>query len=141
MFDNQIMQRIWGHLSSANTDDDNYVISSISSVLNNEEYEKCIQYFKSLSLIEANKRTSGNILLLLAESYEQVGRYKQALIHLNKLSEVGVTKYSDLVLIKQGLIYRNIGMNNKAQEIFKSLVSIYPDSEYVGLAQAEINNI
>jgi len=108
---------------------------------NNEEYEKCIQYFKSLSLIEANKRTSGNILLLLAESYEQVGRYKQALIHLNKLSEVGVTKYSDLVLIKQGLIYRNIGMNNKAQEIFKSLVSIYPDSEYVGLAQAEINNI
>jgi len=108
---------------------------------NNEEYEKCIQYFKSLSLIEANKRTSGNILLLLAESYEQIGRYKQALIHLNKLSELGVAKYSDLVLIKRGMIYRNIGMNNKAQEMFKSLVSIYPDSKYVSLAQAEINNI
>ena len=108
---------------------------------NNEEYDKCIQYFKSLSLVEANKRTSGNILLLLAESYEQIGRYKQALIHLNKLSNLGVTKYSDLVLIKQGIIYRNIGMNNKAQEMFKSLVSIYPDSEYVGLAQTEINNI
>ena len=108
---------------------------------NNEEYEKCIQYFKSLSLIEANKRTSGNILLLLAESYEQIGRYKQALIHLNKLSELGVAKYSDLVLIKRGMIYRNMGMNNKAQEIFKSLVSIYPDSKYVSLAQAEINNI
>ena len=48
---------------------------------NNEEYDKCIQYFKSLSLVEANKRTSGNILLLLAESYEQIGRYIQALIH------------------------------------------------------------
>ena len=108
---------------------------------NNEEYDKCIQYFKSLSLVEANKRTSGNILLLLAESYEQIGRYKQALIHLNKLSNLGVTKHSDLVLIKQGIIYRNIGMNNKAQEMFKSLVSIYPDSEYVGLAQTEINNI
>ena len=108
---------------------------------NNEEYDKCIQYFKSLSLAEANKRTSGNILLLLAESYEQIGRYKQALIHLNKLSNLGVTKHSDLVLIKQGIIYRNIGMNNKAQEMFKSLVSIYPDSEYVNLAQAEINNI
>ena len=108
---------------------------------NNEEYEKCIQYFKSLSLIEANKRTSGNILLLLAESYEQIGRYKQALIHLNKLSELGVAKYSDLVLIKRGMIYRNMGMNNKAQEMFKSLVSIYPDSKYVSLAQAEINNI
>ena len=108
---------------------------------NNEEYDKCIQYFKSLSLVEANKRTSGNILLLLAESYEQIGRYKQALIHLNKLSNLGVTKHSDLVLIKQGMIYRNIGMNNKAQEMFRSLVSIYPDSEYVGLAQTEINNI
>ena len=108
---------------------------------NNEEYEKCIQYFKSLSLIETNKRTSGNILLLLSESYEQIGRYKQALIHLNKLSELGVAKYSDLVLIKRGMIYRNMGMNNKAQEMFKSLVSIYPDSKYVSLAQAEINNI
>ena len=108
---------------------------------NKEEYDKCIQYFKSLSLVETNKRTSGNVLLLLAESYEQVGRYKQALIHLDKLSELGIAKYSDLVLIKQGIIYRNIGMNNKAQEMFKSLVSIYPNSEYVNLAQAEMNNI
>ena len=120
-------------------DDERYNSGMIS--YNNEEYDKCIQYFKSLSLVETNKRTSGNILLLLAESYEQVGRYKQALIHLNKLSELGIAKYSDLVLIKQGMIYRNIGMNNKAQERFKSLVNIYPDSEYVNLAQAEINNI
>ena len=120
-------------------DDEIYNSGMIS--YNNEEYDKCIQYFKSLSLVKTNKRTSGNVLLLLAESYEQVGRYKQALIHLNKLSELGIAKYSDLVLIKQGMIYRNIGMNNKAQEMFKSLVSIYPDSEYVNLAQAEINNI
>ena len=120
-------------------DDERYNSGMIS--YNNEEYDKCIQYFKSLSLVKANKRTSGNILLLLAESYEQIGRYKQALIHLNKLSELGIAKYSDLVLIKQGMIYRNIGMNNKAQEMFKSLVSIYPDSEYIGLAQEEINNI
>ena len=120
-------------------DDERYNSGMIS--YNNEEYDKCIQYFKSLSLVKTNKRTSGNVLLLLAESYEQVGRYKQALIHLNKLSELGIAKYSDLVLIKQGMIYRNIGMNNKAQEMFKSLVSIYPDSEYVNLAQAEINNI
>ncbi len=119
--------------------DETYASGMIS--YNNEEYDRCIQYFKSLSLVKANKRTSGNILLLLAESYEQIGRYKQALIHLNKLSNLGVTKYSDLVLIKQGMIYRNMGMNNKAQEMFKSLVSIYPNSNYVGLAKAEINNI
>ena len=108
---------------------------------NNENYDQCIKYFKALSLKETNKRTSGNILLWLAESYEQIGRYKQALKSLNQLSKLGLDKYSDLVLIKQGIIYRNIGMNREAQELFITLVNIYPDSQYASLAKEEINNI
>lgn len=108
---------------------------------NNENYDQCIKYFKALSLKETNKRTSGNILLWLAESYEQIGRYKQALKSLNQLSKLGLDKYSDLVLIKQGIIYRNIGMNREAQELFITLVNIYPDSKYTSLAKEEINNI
>ena len=108
---------------------------------NNEDYDQCIEYFKSLSLKDTNKRTSGNILLSLAESFEQVGRYKQALKALNQLSKLGLDKYSDLVLIKRGMIYRTIGMNNEAQELFKTLVNIYPDSRYASLAKEEINNI
>ena len=107
----------------------------------NENYDQCIKYFKALSLKETNKRTSGNILLWLAESYEQIGRYKQALKSLNQLSKLGLDKYSDLVLIKQGIIYRNIGMNREAQELFITLVNIYPDSKYASLAKEEINNI
>ena len=107
----------------------------------NENYDQCIKYFKALSLKETNKRTSGNILLWLAESYEQIGRYKQALKSLNQLSKLGLDKYSDLVLIKQGIIYRNIGMNREAQELFITLVNIYPDSQYASLAKKEINNI
>ena len=108
---------------------------------NNENYDQCIKYFKALSLKETNKRTSGNILLWLAESYEQIGRYKQALKSLIQLSKLGLDKYSDLVLIKQGIIYRNIGMNREAQELFITLVNIYPDSQYASLAKEEINNI
>ena len=108
---------------------------------NNENYDQCIKYFKALSLKETNKRTSGNILLWLAESYEQIGRYKQALKSLTQLSKLGLDKYSDLVLIKQGIIYRNIGMNREAQELFITLVNIYPDSKYASLAKEEINNI
>ena len=107
----------------------------------NENYDQCIKYFKALSLKETNKRTSGNILLWLAESYEQIGRYKQALKSLNQLSKLGLDKYSDLVLIKQGIIYRNIGMNREAQDLFITLVNIYPDSQYASLAKEEINNI
>lgn len=108
---------------------------------NHEEYDQCIKYLKTLSLKETNKRTSRNILLLLAESYEHIGRYKQALNYLTQLSKLGGAKYSDLVLLKQGIIYRKIGMNNEAHEIFKTLVNIYPNSKYISLVQDEMKNI
>ena len=97
--------------------------------------------FKELSLLEINKRTFGNILLMLADSFEQVGRYKQAIKHLEKLSKLDSEKYSDLVLLRQGIIFRNIGMSSQAHGIFKMLVENYPESEYALLAQEEINNI
>jgi len=108
---------------------------------NNEQYDKCIKYLRSLSLDGVNKRTSSNILILLAESYENIGRYKQALICLNKLSELDIDKYSDLVLIKQGIIYRNIGMKDEAQEVFQAILNVFPSSKYISLAKEEIKNI
>jgi tetratricopeptide (TPR) repeat protein len=80
-------------------------------------------------------------LLLLTESYENIGRYKQALNCLNKLSELNVDKYSDLVLIKQGIIYRDIGMEREAQVVFQKILNVFPNSKYVNLAQEEIKNI
>ena len=108
---------------------------------NKEDYDQCIAHLKELPLKEVNERTRGNILLMLADSFEQVGRYKQAIKHLEKLSELGSKKYSDLALLKQGIIYRNIGMSNRAHDIFKKLVKNYPESEYAVLAQEEINSI
>ena len=108
---------------------------------NKENYGQCIQYLKELSLLEINERTSGNILLMLADSFEEVGRYKQAIKHLEKLSKLDSEKYSDLVLLKQGIIFRNIGMSSRAHGVFKALVENYPESEYAVLAQEEINSI
>ena len=108
---------------------------------NDEQYDKCIKHLQSLSLDGVNKRTSSNILILLAESYENIGRYKQALNCLYKLSELDVDKYSDLVLIKQGIIYRNIGMKDEAKEFFQSILNTFPSSKYVSFAQEEIKNI
>ena len=108
---------------------------------NNEQYDECIKHLKSLSLDGVNKRTSSNILILLTESYENIGRYKQALNCLNKLSELDVDKYSDLVLIKRGIIYRDIGMEHEAQMVFQKILNIFPNSKYISLAQEEIKNI
>ncbi len=58
-----------------------------------------------------------------------------------KLSELDSGKYSDLVLLRQGIIFRNLGMSNRAYGIFKSLVNKYPESKYAIFAQEEIKNI
>ena len=120
-------------------DESKYASGVIS--YNKEDYGQCIEYLKELSLIEINEKTSGNILLMLADSFEQVGRYKQAIKHLEKLSELDSEKYSDLVLLRQGIIFRNLGMSSRAHDIFKTLVENYPESEYAILAQEEINSI
>ena len=120
-------------------DESKYASGVIS--YNKEDYSGCIEHLKELSLLEINKRTFGNILLMLADSFEQVGRYKQAIKHLEKLSELDSGKYSDLVLLRKGIIFRNIGMGSQAHGIFKMLVENYPESEYALLAQEEINNI
>ena len=120
-------------------DESRYTSGVIS--YNKEDYAECIKYLKELSLLEINERTSGNILIMLADSFEQVGRYKQAINHLEKLSKLDSEKYSDLVLLRQGIIFRNIGMSNQAYGIFKTLVEKYPESEYAALAQEEISNI
>tara|TARA_Y100000748_G_scaffold48748_1_gene37179 strand:+ start:159 stop:1034 length:876 start_codon:yes stop_codon:yes gene_type:complete len=108
---------------------------------NNEQYDECIKHLKSLSLDGINKRTFSNILLLLADSYENIGRYKQALNCLHKLSELDIDKYSDLVLINQGIIYRDIGMEYEAQVVFQKILNSFPNSKYISLAQEEIKNI
>ena len=120
-------------------DESRYAFGVIS--YNKEDYGQCIEYLKELSLLEINERTSWNILLMLADSFEQVGRYKQAIKHLEKLSELDSEKYSDLALLKQGIIFRNLGMSNRAHGIFKSLVKKYPESKYAIFAQEEIKNI
>ena len=120
-------------------DESRYASGVIS--YNKEDYGQCIEYLNKLSLLEVNERTSGNILLMLADSFEQVGRYKQAINHLEKLSKLDSEKYSELVLLRQGIIFRNIGMSSRAHGIFKTLVENYPESEYAVFAQEEINSI
>ena len=119
-------------------DESRYASGVIS--YNKEDYGQCIDYLNKLSLLEINRRTTGNILLMLADSFEQVGRYKQAIKHLEKLSKLDSKKYSDLVLLRKGIIFRNIGMTSQANDLFKKLIENYPESKYANLAQEEINN-
>ena len=108
---------------------------------NNEQYDECIKNLGILPFEKGESRNATKGLFLLADSYEKIGRYKQALLCLEKLTSFNDPAYSELVLFKKGIIYRDIGMRDKAQKAFKTLVNFYPNSEYKAFAEQEIHNI
>ena len=120
-------------------DEDIYIKGVIH--YNNEQFDECIENFKILPFEKGESRNVTKGLFLLADSYEKIGRYKQALLCLEKLTSFNDPAYSELVLFKKGIIYRDIGMRDKAQKVFQTLVNFYPDSEYKAFAEQEIHNI
>ena len=108
---------------------------------NNEQFDECIENLRLLPFEKGGSRNATKGLFLLADSYEKIGRYKQALLCLEKLTSFNDPLYSELVLFKKGIIYRDIGMRDKAQKVFQTLVNFYPDGKYKVLAEQEIHNI
>ena len=120
-------------------DEDIYIKGVIH--YNNEQFDECIENLGVLPFEKGQPRNAAKGLFLLADSYEKIGRYKQALLCLEKLTSFNDPLYSELVLFKKGIIYRDIGMRDKAQKVFQTLVNFYPDSEYKAFAEQEIHNI
>ena len=120
-------------------DEDIYIKGVIH--YNNEQFDECIENLGVLPFEKGQPRNAAKGLFLLADSYEKIGRYKQALLCLEKLTSFNDPIYSELVLFKKGIIYRDIGMRDKAQKVFQTLVNFYPDSEYKAFAEQEIHNI
>ena len=108
---------------------------------NNEKYYDCISSLSVLPVDDNSNKNASKTLFLLADSYENMGRYKQALNHLDRLSLANDDEYSDLILFKKGIIYRNIGMVIEAQKAFQELVESFPKSEFKIFAEEEIQNI
>jgi tetratricopeptide (TPR) repeat protein len=108
---------------------------------NNEKYYDCISSLSVLPVDDNSNKNASKTLFLLADSYENMGRYKQALNHLDRLSLANDDEYSDLILFKKGIIYRNIGMMIEAQKAFQELVESFPKSEFKIFAEEEIQNI
>ena len=108
---------------------------------NNEKYYDCISSLSVLPVDDNSNKNASKTLFLLADSYENMGRYKQALNHLDRLSLANDDEYSDLILFKKGIIYRNIGMMIEAQKAFQELVESFPKSKFKIFAEEEIQNI
>ena len=104
-----------------------------------EDYKTAIQKFSKLKLSAAPQKTAENILYWLADAYQQDGQYDEALSLLNQITTSGTLRIDD-ALINKGLLYRKMGNENLALLAFGNVVSHYPNSEYLRLAQMELKN-
>ena len=103
-----------------------------------EDYGLALEKFSMLNFEEIPNNTFENILYWMADSYQHTGQYKEAFRLLNKLTTVGKNRIDD-ALIQMGLLHKKMGQDELAEAAFHDVVAFHPDSEYVRLAQMEIN--
>jgi len=119
------------------TDFDQSIYMSGVFAYQREDYKTAIHKFSTLKLSAASKKTAENILYWLADAYQQDGQYEEALSLLNQITTSGALRIDD-ALINKGLLYRKMGNENLALLAFSDVVSQYPKSEYLRLAQMEL---
>jgi len=102
-----------------------------------EDYQTALDKFSALSLDATSKKTSENILYWMADALQQTGQYKKALSLLNTITSTGKLRIDD-ALVQKGLLHRKMGNEDLALAAFGDIVSQYPKSEYLRLAQMEL---
>ena len=102
-----------------------------------EDYKTALKKFSSLKINHASEKTAENILYWMADSYQQNNQYIKALDLLSQITSNGKLRIDD-ALIQEGLLHRKMGNEDAALMAFTNVVSNYPESEYIRLAQLEI---
>jgi len=102
-----------------------------------EDYKMALTYFTSVNIDLAPEKTAENILYWMADAYQQSADYETALSILNQITETGKRRIDD-ALVQKGLLHRKMGREELAIAAFNDVVSLYPESEYLRLAQMEL---
>lgn len=105
------------------------------------KYNDAIQTFRSLLASDPDNRLASNCQYWIGESYYQMGRYQEAIGSFMTVLGYKKSYKLDDALIMSGLTYMKMGDNNTAREQFESLVSRYPQSEYVNKAMKYLRRL
>ena len=103
-----------------------------------EDFPMALDYFSNLVLDKTTKDIINNVLYWMADSYQQIGDFNNALISLEKILTDPDSDHLDDALIKKGLIHRKLGQTEESLIVFNQLVNNFPRSEYAKLARMEI---
>ena len=103
-----------------------------------EDFPMALDYFSNLVLDKSTKDIINNVLYWMADSYQQIGDFNNALISLEKILIDPDSDHLDDALIKKGLLHRKLGQTEESLIVFNQLVNNFPRSEYAKLARMEI---
>ena len=103
-----------------------------------EDFPMALDYFSNLVLDKSTKDIINNVLYWMADSYQQIGDFNNALISLEKILTDPDSDHLDDALIKKGLLHRKLGQTEESLIVFNQLVNNFPRSEYTKLARMEI---
>ena len=103
-----------------------------------DDFPMALNYFSKLVLDKSKKDVANNVLYWMADSYQHLGDYENALISLEKVLKDPDSDHVDDALIKKGLLHRKLGQTEESLIVFNQLVNNFPRSEYAKLARMEI---
>ena len=103
-----------------------------------QDYSVAIGHLTKLGVSDLDDITAGNILYLLAESYFRQNSFGDALRHLARVDVLFESDKRDDAMALTGMVYRAMGDDVQAQQAFAEIIDIFPESEYLRLAQMEL---
>ena len=82
--------------------------------------------------------TTGNILYWLAECHFRLRNYAAALRLLDKVDILFESDKRDDAMALMGMVHREMGNNSEAEQAFAEIIDLFPESEFLRLAQMEL---
>lgn len=108
---------------------------SALNLFKSREYQAAITAFSDLLGNDPNNTLSDNCQYWIGECHYGLGRYNQAIAEFEKVFQFPNTNKADDAQLKLGVCNVKLGDRRQARAEFQQLLSTYPDSEYVSLAE------
>ena len=103
-----------------------------------QDYGAAVGHFEKLSLSELDDITAGNILYWLAECHFRLRNYTAALRLLDRVDVLFESDKRDDAMALTGMVHKQMGNDGEAEQAFAEIIDLFPDSEYLRLAQMEL---
>ena len=107
-----------------------------------QKYKEAIELYKqSLSDFKDDKFVYNLIISNLGYAYQRVGDEQNAAAYFEKAVSAKNSQIREEALFNLGLIYENLGKDEKGQQTLQQILKDHPDSIYFDIVSEELNTL